>query len=117
MQHLIFPERLAVQSSQTPRSVPSPALQKGLAALNDKQLQLYRSVGRAEDGDSNSFASDDTAALELFRLLSVLDSNVAERWHWKDTRKVLRNVEIIAQHNCLVSEVIADQDVRPVYPR
>jgi len=39
----------------------------------------------------------------------VLDPIVASRWHWRDTRKVLRSLRIITETGRLPSEIIAEQ--------
>lgn len=45
----------------------------------------------------------------MHRLLQALDPAVASRWHWRDSRKVLRSLRIIAETGRLPSEIIAEQ--------
>ena len=49
------------------------------------------------------------AALALYNLLQALDPLVAARWHWRDTRKVLRNLEIMKESGRKVSEILQEQ--------
>jgi len=48
-------------------------------------------------------------AFSLHNLLAQLDPQMASRWHWKDTRKVVRSLEIIRDRGCLASEIMAQQ--------
>lgn len=66
-----------------------------------------------------SASTDPDAALAMHKLLQALDPVVASRWHWKDTRKVLRSLRIIAETGRLPSEIIAEQsetDLTARYP-
>lgn len=56
-----------------------------------------------------SASADPDGALAMHRLLQALDPAVASRWHWKDTRKVLRSLRIIAETGRLPSEIFAEQ--------
>lgn len=58
---------------------------------------------------SPSATSDPDAAYTLHTLLAALDPPVASRWHWRDTRKVLRSLEIIRDSGRKVSEIIEEQ--------
>jgi tRNA dimethylallyltransferase len=62
-------------------------------------------------------ADDPDAALALYNLLQALDPSVAARWHWRDTRKVLRNLEIMKESGKKVSEMIQEQSAIPLKPR
>ncbi|KAG5637862.1 hypothetical protein H0H81_002901 [Sphagnurus paluster] len=56
-----------------------------------------------------SAATDPDAAFNLHALLSILDPLVANRWHWKDTRKVLRSLVVIKECGRRPSDIIFDQ--------
>jgi len=56
-----------------------------------------------------SASTDPDSALAMHRLLEALDPAVASRWHWRDTRKVLRSLKIIAETGKLPSEIFAEQ--------
>jgi len=56
-----------------------------------------------------SASTDADDALAMHRLLQALDPIVASRWHWRDTRKVLRSLRVIAETGRLPSEIIAEQ--------
>ncbi|KAF8484391.1 IPP transferase-domain-containing protein [Gautieria morchelliformis] len=109
MQHLIFPNRLTSFDDPhkvmgQPGHVAAPrhsvALQKALSSLPGPLLDLFLNL------PSNP---DPGQAFALHTLLSMLDPHVASRWHWKDTRKVLRNLEIISEKGLLASELLIQQ--------
>ena len=108
MQHLIFPNRLtSIDDPYNPkgdqRNEPphhSPALEKAMSSLPDPLLDLFMNLPDNPDP---------VQAFALHTLLTMLDPNVASRWHWKDTRKVLRSLEIIKEKGFLVSEIMTQQ--------
>jgi tRNA dimethylallyltransferase len=116
MQHLIFPNRLISFGDPhkvmgQPRNVAprrSIALQKALSSLPGPLLDLFLNL------PSNP---DPSQAFALHTLLSMLDPHVASRWHWKDTRKVLRNLEIISEKGLLASELLTQQAQSAETPR
>ena len=50
-----------------------------------------------------------SVALGLYNILQALDPPVAARWYWRDTRKVLRNLEIMEGSGRKVSEILQEQ--------
>ncbi|KAI0700185.1 tRNA isopentenyltransferase [Cytidiella melzeri] len=113
IQHLVFPGRLAVFDETTTEIPAIPftnaVLSESLArALSDLPLQLralYENLPECPP-----LASEDPdAASTLHRLLTLLDPVVAGRWHWKDTRKVMRTLQIIKESGKLSSEIIQEQ--------
>jgi tRNA dimethylallyltransferase len=64
-----------------------------------------------------SAAEDPDGALALYNLLQALDPVVAARWHWRDTRKVLRNLVIMKQGGRKVSEILKEQSNVSLSPR
>jgi tRNA dimethylallyltransferase len=54
---------------------------------------------------------------DLWKLLEALDPEMASRWHWKDSRKVLRNLEIIVETGERASDVVKNQDTQPLESR
>jgi tRNA dimethylallyltransferase len=63
-------------------------------------------------------ASDDPeAALSLHRLLATLDPSLANRWHWRDTRKVLRSLYIIKETGKQASEILKEQSQIDMNPK
>ena len=64
-----------------------------------------------------SAADDPAGALALHNLLQALDPVVAARWHWRDTRKVLRNLEIMKNGGRKVSEILQEQSAVALSPR
>lgn len=116
MQHLIFPNRLASfddpfkpkRGQPSEELLHSPALQKAISLLPEHLLELFMNLPN-NPSPGKAFA--------LHTLLTMLDPQVASRWHWKDTRKVLRNLEIIKEKGALVSEIMTQQSQRPESPR
>ncbi|KAH7103788.1 tRNA isopentenyltransferase [Auriculariales sp. MPI-PUGE-AT-0066] len=106
IQHLIFPDRLAATDPQVGSSVPalSSVLSAGLASLSAEQRDLYDNVS---DIITDSVSED--RALELHNLLLCLDPVTGARWHWRDTRKVVRSLEVMKENGCLASELYAAQ--------
>ncbi|EJD53390.1 tRNA isopentenyltransferase [Auricularia subglabra TFB-10046 SS5] len=92
IQHLVFPDRLAATEDGPSTRTPSAALQAAMATMTPDQL-------------------------ELFDLLTHLDPTTAARWHWRDTRKVLRSLQLANENGCLASELFAAQSERELLPR
>ena len=103
MQHLIFPDRLVGKDSQP--SSQSHSLNDLLSKLSPEERDLFNKPPDPPPSASN----DPDGALAMHRLLQALDPAIAYRWHWRDTRKVLRSLRIIAETGRLQSEVIAEQ--------
>ncbi|KAI0822648.1 tRNA isopentenyltransferase [Trametes gibbosa] len=121
IQHLIFPERMVSLDkqgigSQTPptsRPPQSESLTNALAALPPELLELFNNLPEqapTADGDPSS-------AHKLHDLLLALDPLVAQRWHWRDARKVLTNLRILHDTGRLASEVIREQSKMTPRPR
>ena len=103
IQHLIFPDRLVGNSSQQSfSSHPSETL---LPKLSPAGRELFNKL----PDPPPSASTDPDGALAIYRLLQELDPTVASRWHWRDTRKVLRSLRIIAETGRLPSEIVAEQ--------
>jgi len=108
---LIFPDRLAPSESYATLSADS--LGKSLSALPLHLLDLYNTLpDYAESASVNP-----EAAVQLHALLSALDPPIAARWHWKDTRKVLRSLRIMKGTGRKPSDIIGEQNRIPVKPR
>ncbi|KAI9508886.1 tRNA isopentenyltransferase [Russula earlei] len=122
IQHLIFPGRLAVEPEQVscPDSSPSASTVSPsdglLSALSQVTVDL-RSLFDSLPESPPLAADDPGAALALHNLLQALDPDVAARWHWRDTRKVLRNLEIMKNSGRKVSEVLQEQSAASLRPR
>jgi len=103
IQHLVFPDRLVGKDSQPPS--PSCLSENLLSKLSPDERDL---INKLPDPPPSA-STDPDSALAMHRLLQALDPTVASRWHWRDTRKVLRSLRIIAETGRLPSEVIAEQ--------
>lgn len=113
VQHLVFPGRLANSGDERPSTLdasscrvdPSGALAALLTSLQPDLRALYDDL----PDQLPTAASDPEMAFACHRLLAQLDPVVAQRWHWRDTRKVLRSLQIIKDNGRLPSDIINDQ--------
>jgi tRNA dimethylallyltransferase len=112
----MFPDRLTPsENASTWQSVPalSGSLTKSLSALSSQLLDLYNAL----PDHAEPASVDPETAMQLHALLSALDPTVAARWHWKDTRKVLRSLRIMKDVGRKPSEIIYEQSQSSVRPR
>lgn len=110
IQHLVFPNRLISKDrDDVPRPLPreewSQELQDSISSLPPELLSLFENL--PQEAPSAKLYPDD--AFNLHQLLSLLDPKISERWHWKDTRKVLRNLNIIKESGKRPSDIIVEQ--------
>ena len=99
----MFPNRLIGKDPGSPLSSRSP--DNVLSKLSPEERNLFDKL----PDPPPSASTDPDGALVMYRLLQTLDPTVASRWHWKDTRKVLRSLKIIADTGRLPSEIVAEQ--------
>ncbi|KAH9901646.1 tRNA isopentenyltransferase [Cubamyces lactineus] len=122
IQHLIFPERMvsvdkaekaSAESESDMQSPPSEGFRNVLAALPPEMLSLFNDLPeQAPNADE-----DPVRCHKLHGLLMLLDPLVAQRWHWRDSRKVLTSLRIIQENRRLASEVIKEQSQSVPTPR
>ncbi|PPQ63174.1 hypothetical protein CVT24_005719 [Panaeolus cyanescens] len=122
IQHLLFPNRLLTKPEE-PKPAASaqiPVLQseqiaKSIQSLPPDLLDLFNHLPEVPP----SAKSDPDEAFKLHQLLSLLDPIISRRWHWKDTRKVLRSLAIVKETGRCPSEIISEQshDDRETQPR
>lgn len=84
-----------------------------LASLPPELLDLFNSLPEHPPSASD----DPKLALSLHKLLSCLDPKIAMRWHWRDTRKVLRNIEIVKETGRIPSSIVGEQSKETVKAR
>ena len=120
IQHLLFPNRLANKYlSSTPPGVAtsdhpmSASLQYSVSQLTPSLLRLWSELPEYPP----NAATHPEDALLLHNLLEALDPPVASRWHWKDTRKVLRSLQIMKETSKTPSEIIIEQSKTALVPR
>jgi tRNA dimethylallyltransferase len=117
IQHLIFPNRLAKSSEASGfNDVPwDPELQSAITSLPDHLRLLFEDLPE----EPPIAKLDPDASFDLHALLSHLDPAVGQRWHWKDTRKVLHSLVIIKNAKRRASNIIAEQgqDISSSRPR
>ncbi|CAE6487074.1 unnamed protein product [Rhizoctonia solani] len=103
VQHLLFANRLTSLEHST--SGPSTTLPVStlLLDLPPPLRQLFENLPPRGDG------VDETTAFDLHTILSHLDPSTAARWHWKDTRKVLRSLNIIRESHQTVQDAYGAQ--------
>ncbi|KAF5391798.1 hypothetical protein D9757_001656 [Collybiopsis confluens] len=123
IQHLLFPDRLAKDiNSELDDGPPSPvlkhpALSTDLArSIESLPLDLMQLLNSLPD-PAPSADADPEGALQLFNLLNTLDATMAARWHWRDTRKVLRSLRIIQESGQRPSDLIREQARQVLKPR
>ena len=124
LQNLIFPNQLVSEPSQaqqstttpidSPRSMDDisafpPSLREAIENLPEELRQLFLVLPAVPatstpDDFPNPFPlyllpprlrSPDTLTPALYRLLQLVDPLSAERWHWRDIRKVRRAIDIV----------------------
>ncbi|KAI9569109.1 tRNA isopentenyltransferase [Boletus coccyginus] len=120
IQHLLFPNRLAIKdldptspavtSSGFPMSV---SLQDSVSQLTPNLFNLWTALPESPP-NAGTHPED---ALSLHELLQALDPPVASRWHWRDTRKVLRSLQIMRETRRTPSEIISEQSESALIPR
>lgn len=107
IQHLIFPNRLS-KTTEAPQSSDSPwdpELQAAIGALPENLRSIFENLPK----EPPSAKIEPDAAFQLHALLLLLDPPVGQRWHWKDTRKVLHSLSIIRSARRRASDIIAEQ--------
>ena len=104
MHHLLIPQGLPADVNALKHSsvTPSPELSDSIRALPSDLLSLYQDL---PEGDVSAKENPDLA-FKMHMLLSRLDPEMSDRWHWRDTRKVLRNLEIIKEQGIPASKAI-----------
>lgn len=120
IQHLLFPNRLAIKdldptspavtSSGFPMSV---SLQDSVSQLPPNLFNLWTALPESPP----NAGTHPEGALSLHELLQALDPPVAYRWHWRDTRKVLRSLQIMKETRRTPSEIISEQSESALIPR
>lgn len=113
IQHLIFPDRLVSKDTARSRSLQleekfwSPELEKSLASLPAELLDIFTDL----PVNPPSAKTNPDLAFKFHTLLSILDPSMSQRWHWKDTRKVFRSLEIIKETGKRPSHIIHEQSL------
>lgn len=110
IQHLVFPDRLISKPSTTYKQSQGTKELEGL--VNDPELlQLFHSLPVSAPPAGENLDE----AFKMHSLLAVLDPVTAARWHWRDTRKVLRSLEIIKETGRKASDIVAEQSSRTAF--
>lgn len=94
-----------MSSASVETQTTSAKLTESIDSLSSDMLALFNDL----PAHPPSAATEPDAAYILHSLLSILDPPVANRWHWRDTRKVLRSLSIIKESGRRTSEIIHDQ--------
>lgn len=110
IQHLIFPSQLihrepSLSDNSEGVVVWSEKLKKSVEALPPHLSNLLQNLPH----EAPSAKIDPDKAFQMHQLLSALDPMISQRWHWKDTRKVLRSLEIAKETGRLPSAIVAEQ--------
>ncbi|KAG8886785.1 hypothetical protein FRB99_004355, partial [Tulasnella sp. 403] len=117
IQHLIFPNRLVSleDGTEDDHDASVGSVDNGISStwIDEVVSELPESLQRLWKDLPDKAASEvctPDVAFSLHTLLSKLDPPVAARWHWNDTRKVLRSLEIIKESGRKASEIMMQQD-------
>ena len=100
-------------SASPPEQPASEAFAKAIASLPSELLALFNDLPES----APSADTDSQLCLDMHKLLTVLDPLVAQRWHWRDSRKVLTNLRVIQENRRLASEIILEQSQTVSKPR
>lgn len=121
IQHLVFPGRLVSESEPLSSSPEHSCTAEVLQRQSDA---MTRSVSNLDKGLLEVFTNlpehppsaskEPDAAWQLYALLSELDSTTGSRWHWRDTRKILRSLQIIKETGRKASDVMEEQSLNPL---
>ncbi|KIY48715.1 tRNA isopentenyltransferase [Fistulina hepatica ATCC 64428] len=106
LQHLLFSDRLLHKGVEGTAPQADDGLQHAINSLPHNLRDLYDNLSERElpasaDLPENAFA--------MHELLNALDPAMAARWHWKDTRKVLRSLCIVKESGRRPSEILREQ--------
>ena len=114
IQHLLFPGRLAGEevSSSPPAVRMCLEVQQALDTLPPHLLDLWNDLPQEA-----TLVYSAGAGLHMHNLLTALDPVVAARWHWKDTRKVIRCLNIIKDTGKRPSDIFDEQSKDVPKPR
>lgn len=115
MQHLIFPDRLIPKT--TGNAKLSQAIQKSLLLLPQELQTVFHALPSHQTPKQSQLSPTSEEAFARHKLLTALDPAVAARWHWKDTRKVLRSLQIIRDTGQTPSDFISAQSQTCIKPR
>ncbi|KZT69060.1 tRNA isopentenyltransferase [Daedalea quercina L-15889] len=119
IQHLLFPNRLvSLESSSAYKALQgapptSGSLTQSLASLPPELLDLFHTLPT----EPPPAADQPELASAMHQLLSALDPPIGQRLHWRDTRKTLRQLNIIKESGRLSSEILAEQSLATLRPR
>ena len=116
LQNLLFTNRIVTEANSGAENlpaVPDSQLKAALDRLDADELALFNKLPERPP----TAANETEQTLRLWKLLNALDPEMAARWHWKDSRKVLRNLEIMVEKGKRASEIIKGQDSDPIDSR
>ncbi|KZT28700.1 tRNA isopentenyltransferase, partial [Neolentinus lepideus HHB14362 ss-1] len=117
IQHLLFPDRLATTSRPSDRPAEHTQLPHEMAQYVSKLPPELQSLLHDLPEEPPDASVDSRSAFSLYNLLKDLDPAAASRWHWKDTRKVLRSLEIIKETGRKPSDIWNEQSGNVMKPR
>ena len=125
LQHLLLPGRLVSAPKKNNEQLPEQqqerekelhmdakeveeiAQRASREKLDDDQLDLLLRLINAPYGSTDVLQGCEP--LEVWRLLDLLDETMANRWHYRDFRKVLRSIRVLFETGKRHSEIIQEQ--------
>jgi tRNA A37 N6-isopentenylltransferase MiaA len=122
LQHLVLPGRLVsvpssgdekydddrpvtAQEQKTPSDVAKIAQEACSVPLEAEQLSLLLRIAAL----SHSATLDDVDPMMIWKLLYHLDEPMARRWHFRDTRKIVRSIKVLIETGKRHSDLIEEQ--------
>lgn len=117
VQHLLLPGHLvsasADESSDKQSSgLPRPTLEEverlSGVVLDKEQRALLQRLANDEP-DDRTVDQEQIPALPMWELLRLLDAEMADRWHFRDTRKVLRSLRVLIETGKRHSQWLSEQ--------
>jgi leukotriene-A4 hydrolase len=117
IQHLLLPGRLISTRAEeddeeaqghnlSRQEVEAIANKASSAPLNTGQLDLLHQILDL----SHSSKDVQAESIEVWKLLQSLDEEMASRWHFKDTRKIIRSIKVLFETGRRHSELINEQN-------
>ncbi|KDN39017.1 hypothetical protein K437DRAFT_228230 [Tilletiaria anomala UBC 951] len=108
IQHLLFPGRLL--SASAGASIYPPEVQETLDKFSPEEKQLWALIQEDDNAGELLKPEELEDPRALWDLLHKVDPLMARRWHFKDTRKVLRSLRVLQTSGKCHSQWITEQD-------
>lgn len=117
LQHLLFPGRLV----STPNADAGVDLEqnetyRGLGSEERELLHQVSPENEAKVDLATRATQDGELGMKLWQLLQRVDPAMAQRWHYRDARKIANSLRVYKETGIPHSQWIAQQDSSPIAP-